>query len=426
MDSAGRTIQLTLRTPTLKANIRAQQRASFKQITQGAGPREESEEAGSFFDSRVAAAPTQRARKLFRFNEPGKFIKQGQMLRAKAQLDQLQSSIASVARKTGISSATKLALIAPSSEGKEEDIPLVEWWDAAILPSRSYSDFHRNVEVDLKYKNVTNLVEHPVPFEPPSEPRTLPAIPVMLTKQERKKLRKQRRREVEKEKQEKIQFGLVEKPEPKVRISNLMRVLGSEAVQDPTKVEAHVRAQMAERQRKHEAANAARKLTPEERKAKNLKKIKEDVSCGIHVIVFRVRDLRHPAIKFKVDMNAQQLHLTGCVMLYQDINLVVVEGGPKCLKKFKRLMMQRIKWNPEKKKRRGDDDSDSDSEAPRQKKRNSCSVVWEGMNQTRCFNDWRIKLFPTEALAREHLKHYGVEHYWDLALSQSIVEEEEA
>ena len=57
------------------------------------------------------------------------------------------------------------------------------------------------------------------------------------------------RRETEKEKQEKIQFGLIEKPEPKVRISNLMRVLGSEAVQDPTKVEAHVRAQMAERQR---------------------------------------------------------------------------------------------------------------------------------------------------------------------------------
>ena len=34
-----------------------------------------------------------------------------------------------------------------------------------------------------------------------------------------------------------------------MKISNLMRVLGSEAVQDPTKVEAHVRAQMAQRQR---------------------------------------------------------------------------------------------------------------------------------------------------------------------------------
>jgi U4/U6 small nuclear ribonucleoprotein PRP3 len=34
-----------------------------------------------------------------------------------------------------------------------------------------------------------------------------------------------------------------------VRMANLMRVLGSEAVQDPTKVEAHVRAQMAKRQK---------------------------------------------------------------------------------------------------------------------------------------------------------------------------------
>ena len=34
-----------------------------------------------------------------------------------------------------------------------------------------------------------------------------------------------------------------------VRMANLMRVLGNEAVQDPTKVEAHVRAQMAKRQR---------------------------------------------------------------------------------------------------------------------------------------------------------------------------------
>ena len=34
-----------------------------------------------------------------------------------------------------------------------------------------------------------------------------------------------------------------------VRMANLMRVLGTEAVQDPTKVEAHVRAQMAKRQR---------------------------------------------------------------------------------------------------------------------------------------------------------------------------------
>ena len=32
-----------------------------------------------------------------------------------------------------------------------------------------------------------------------------------------------------------------------VRLANLMRVLGTEAVQDPTKIEAHVRSQMAKR-----------------------------------------------------------------------------------------------------------------------------------------------------------------------------------
>lgn len=106
---------------------------------------------------------------------------------------------------------------------------------------------------------------------------------VYLTKKEQKKLRRQTRREGQKEVQEKVRLGLMPPPEPKgactqippitnlwyfnkkilqlmftlifffffcpVRISNLMRVLGTEAVQDPTKVEAHVRAQMAKRQK---------------------------------------------------------------------------------------------------------------------------------------------------------------------------------
>jgi len=47
--------------------------------------------------------------------------------------------------------------------------------------------------------------------------------------------------------------------------------------------------------------------------------------------------------------------------------------GPKCLKKFKKLMLHRIKWSPDK---RGDDEGDSDSEAQKEKQ-NSCNVVWE-------------------------------------------------
>lgn len=76
-------------------------------------------------------------------------------------------------------------------------------------------------------------------------------------------------------------------PEPKVKLSNLMRVLGSEAVQDPTKVEAHVRKQVADRQRRHESANQQRKLTKEQRTEKKIRKIKEDTSLSVHVALYK-------------------------------------------------------------------------------------------------------------------------------------------
>ena len=54
--------------------------------------------------------------------------------------------------------------------------------------------------------------------------------------------------EREKEKQELIRQGLLDPPKPKVKLSNLMRVLGTEAVLDPSAMEKQVRDQMVERQ----------------------------------------------------------------------------------------------------------------------------------------------------------------------------------
>lgn len=53
-----------------------------------------------------------------------------------------------------------------------------------------------------------------------------------------------------------------------VRISNLMRALGTEAVQDPTAIEARVREQIAKRQKTHLDANKARALTKDQKKEK--------------------------------------------------------------------------------------------------------------------------------------------------------------
>ncbi|NXG40224.1 PRPF3 protein, partial [Dromaius novaehollandiae] len=389
VDATGKEIELTHRMPTLKANIRAVKREQFKQ--QLKEKPSEDMESNTYFDPRVSITPAQRQKRTFKFHEKGKFEKIAQRLRTKAQLEKLQAEISQAARKTGIHTSTKLALITPKKELKEGEIPEIEWWDSYIIPNGL--DLARGTPSKREeYFGITNLVEHPAQLNPPGT----------------------------------VAWRLVGASNSSalvflaVRISNLMRVLGTEAVQDPTKVEAHVRAQMAKRQKAHEEANAARKLTAEQRKAKKVKKLKEDISQGVHIAVYRVRNLSNPAKKFKIEANAGQLYLTGVVVLHKDVNVVVVEGGPKAQKKFKRLMLHRIKWDEQTSNTKGEDDDESDEESV--KKTNKCSLVWEGTAKDRSFGEMKFKQCPTENMAREHFKKHGAEHYWDLALSESVLE----
>lgn len=95
------------------------------------------------------------------------------------------------------------------------------------------------------------------------------------------------RKEVQREEMEKIRLGLKKAPEPKVKMANLMRVLGQEAIQDPTKMENYVRDQVAERLRKHEQANLDRQLTKEQRSEKKRRKIMEDTSIQVYVTIYK-------------------------------------------------------------------------------------------------------------------------------------------
>ena len=79
--------------------------------------------------------------------------------------------------------------------------------------------------------------------------------------------------------------------EPKLKLSNLMRVLKDQAVANPSSIEAQVRSQVAERLKNHEMGNLARKLTPLERAEKKTRKLTEDTSTTVHVAIFRVDDL---------------------------------------------------------------------------------------------------------------------------------------
>ena len=53
---------------------------------------------------------------------------------------------------------------------------------------------------------------------------------------------------------------------------------------------------------------------------------------------FRIRELANSSKRFKVEINAKQLYMTGCVVLFKDCNVVVVEGGAKQQGKYKRYV----------------------------------------------------------------------------------------
>ncbi|VDK68612.1 unnamed protein product [Litomosoides sigmodontis] len=316
-----------------------------------------------YLDPRISLKSAQRKQRAIVFHDKGEFEKLAQRERAKARLSILQAEITQIAKKTGMSSSVKLAMLTPSSS-TVSDVPVVEWWDEVVLGGSYDLIPDENIDSDGK-------------------------------------------------------LGLIKAPEPKVKLSNLMRVLGSDAIQDPTKVEAHVRRQVAERQRKHEAANQQRKLTKEQRSEKKIRKIKEDTSLAVHMTVYKIKSLAHPAKKFKVEMNAKQLHMTGLILLHNNINLVIVEGGPKQQKTFKNLMLNRIKWGDEiigQKKEAENKDTPGE--------RNDCCLIWEGIQKRRNFGEVKCMVATLEKQAREILEKYEVAHLWDLAYSTSLLADE--
>jgi hypothetical protein len=72
-----------------------------------------------------------------------------------------------------------------------------------------------------------------------------------------------------------------------VRLANLMKVLTSDAIQDPTRVEARVRREVAMRRHTHEKTNAERKLTDEQRREKVEAKKVDEEKRGIVGAVFK-------------------------------------------------------------------------------------------------------------------------------------------
>lgn len=128
---------------------------------------------------------------------------------------------------------------------------------------------------------------------------------------------------------------------------------------------------------------------------------------------FRIKNCSHPKHRYKIEVNAQQHHLTGMVIIHPKCHLVIVEGGPKSIKAYKKLMLRRIDWNdmpPPKGEGAMDIDKVED---------NRCFLVWEGQVKDKAFKRFTWRTFESEKMAREELSKWNVEHYWDAAVMHS-------
>ncbi|KAL6863746.1 hypothetical protein ACP4OV_016649 [Aristida adscensionis] len=421
IDEHGNVINMTKPTnlSTLKVNINKQKKEAFQIIKPDLDSLAKST---VHFDERMGINQNKLLRPKrpgFQFIEEGKLSRQAELQRIKnqfgdAQAKELKVKQAQLAKaKAEVDMNPNLIEVAPGGrvpkQKQKEVIPDIEPWDAKILLTPTYEDL--SVE-KLNMDRITIYVEHPEPYDPPAEPAPPPPQPLKLTKKEQKKLRTQRRLAKEKDRQEMIRQGLLEPPKPKVKMSNLMKVLGSEAVQDPTRLEMEIRTAAAEREQAHVDRNIARKLTPSERREKKERKLFDDPNTVETIVcVYRIRDLSHPQTRFKVDVNAQENRLTGVAVITDGISVVVVEGGKKSIKRYNKLMLNRIDWAAAV----GEDDADEEPDKPV----NSCALVWQGTVAKSTFNRFTVHNCRSEAAAKKVFIDASVPHYWDLAVNFS-------
>jgi len=187
------------------------------------------------------------------------------------------------------------------------EIPEAEWWDKPFLQGYPQEDADSTKTIEVKNGRgygtefedipilesaVNSYIVRPRPILPPNEKSKAEPVDIQLTRKERRKLIRINRSNKRKEEREAILLGIKEAPKPRVRIANMMRVHGTEAMQDPTLLETIVRKEMREREQRHDARNQERKLTPEQRKEKNRRKYLEDTSLCTYVSIFKVMQVQ--------------------------------------------------------------------------------------------------------------------------------------
>jgi U4/U6 small nuclear ribonucleoprotein PRP3 len=374
-----------------------------------------------FYDPSLQKQKERKSKQLL-FNQKGKFMAQAEALRQQARIEQMAKEMQEQARKKAIEEATEKSFLVPAP-------PEIEWWDEGLVTGGNYENLEAPGKINMEV--ITRYVQHPVLLSAPQDANVPAPKAMYLTKQEQKKVRRQRRMADHKEEQAKIRLGLKAPPPPKVKKSNLMRVLGNEAVKDPTAVEARVNREIAQRAEDHETANSERQLTKEQRLEKLAAQQEADAALSMRVLVFKIDNLSYGKHRFQINKNAEQQALTGITIFHPKMNLVIVEGGSHSINAYKKLMLNRVKWTENampQSVREGNSEAnaawlnafDEDGKL-KDNTFNRCQLVFEGEEKQRAFKRWMpYKACETDGEAKDVLSRYKMENMWTLAQSPAF------
>jgi U4/U6 small nuclear ribonucleoprotein PRP3 len=375
-----------------------------------------------YYDPKSAGQVRGRVPRTIVFNEHGKYLDQASKLRAQSRLEQIKKMLALQARRAGLDENSERGFLV-------QQPPNIEWWDEGLLSDKTYDciDQPNKVKVDSDDSIITIYVQHPPLLKAPQDQRLIEVKPMYLTTKEQQKLRRMRRAADLKEHQAKIRLGLEPPPPPKVKRGNMMRVMGEQAIADPTAVEMLVESQIQQRHDDHVTSNQERKLTKEQQHAKLAQNQAKDAQKGLYMCVFKINTLAYGKHRYQLDQNAKQLALLGVTIFNPDLNLVIVEGGLFSITKFKKLMLQRINWQ--------DNAPPTDIQAEKQASdprwlqptdeqgklkdhsTNKCILIFEGEVKQNSFRKWGSKMCETAGEARELLARSKLDSLWALAKS---------
>lgn len=303
---------------------------------------------------------------------------------------------------------------------KAEDVPTVEWWDKVyldehldILPKyrEDFEDPDEDTDEDDEDDHPSiRYVQHPVPVKVQDVKLT---ARVYLTKKEQKKVRRNRRKVEREAKETKIKLGLEPKPEPKVKLANMMSVYENDQnITDPTQWERTVIEQVEKRAEVHFETNMRRHEEAVQKRKEKLQNITIDPQLDNHCKIFRFGSLANPKIRYKLNTNSRQLSLRGACLRVNDdgSGIMIVVGTEKSCRFFEKLVLHRIKWD--------EDFEDRDNGAQRSMKGNYVARIWQGTLKANKFPRWFMKVCNDEEELRQTLRQFDAEHFFTTLMAR--------